>query len=290
MPGSSNTGRGLGKGLGSLIPTDFDQSLLVEAGERIQKLLLSDVHPSAEQPRTIFDDTALSELAASIRQYGIVQPLVVSADDHGYEIIAGERRWRAAKLAGLKTVPCIVRTTEQQERLELALVENVQRVDLSPLEQAASMERLHTQFNLSYDDIAKRVGKGSSTVVNIIRLLQLPEAARQALVAGTITEGHARQILALKGMTKEQSELLKHVIEHGWTVRQAERFVLSLKEGAKTVSEAKTRMALETTETKRLTKRYGTKVQIRRTAHGGKIEIGFTDDTELQRILSDLER
>lgn len=290
MPGSSNTGRGLGKGLGSLIPTDFDQSLLVEAGERIQKLLLSDVHPSAEQPRTIFDDTALSELAASIRQYGIVQPLVVSADDHGYEIIAGERRWRAAKLAGLKTVPCIVRTTEQQERLELALVENVQRVDLSPLEQAASMERLHTQFNLSYDDIAKRVGKGSSTVVNIIRLLQLPEAARQALVAGTITEGHARQILALKGMTKEQSELLKHVIEHGWTVRQAERFVLSLKEGAKTVSEAKTRMALETTETKRLTKRYGAKVQIRRTAHGGKIEIGFTDDTELQRILSDLER
>jgi len=160
---------GLGKGLGSLIPEDFDTSMLVESGERIQKIAVGSLTPNPEQPRTTFDTVALSELASSIKQYGIVQPLVVSPYEGGYIIIAGERRWRASKLAGLKNVPAIVRTSKELERLELALVENVQRVDLSALEQAVSIERLHQQFNLAYNEIAQRLGKANSTVNNVVR-------------------------------------------------------------------------------------------------------------------------
>ena len=149
---------GLGRGFGSLIPQNFDTAQLVEDGERVQKLAVGDLSPNPDQPRTIFDETALAELAASIKQYGIMQPLVVTPAKQGHHIIAGERRWRAAKLAGLKTVPALVRTTKEQERLELAILENVQRVDLSPLEQAVSIERLHQQFNLVYGEIAKRLG------------------------------------------------------------------------------------------------------------------------------------
>ena len=140
---------GLGKGLGSLIPQDFDTTILVDVGERIQSLSVENLAPNPDQPRTTFAAEALAELAASIKQYGIVQPLVVSPTAEGYIIIAGERRWRASKLAGLKHVPAIVRTSQELERLELALVENVQRVDLSALEQAVSIERLHQQFNLT---------------------------------------------------------------------------------------------------------------------------------------------
>jgi ParB family chromosome partitioning protein len=287
---TSKTKSGLGKGLGALIPEDFDNSLLVEAGERIEKIALGKLVPNPDQPRTVFDEEALEGLAASIRQHGVVQPLVVSPSSDHYIIIAGERRWRAAQLAGLKTVPAIVRTSEQLERLELALVENVQRVDLSGLEQAVSIERLHQQFNLGYADIAKRLGKAISTVNNIARLLQLPKEAKQALQDGTITEGHARQILSLKDLPEKQAELLRLIVDHSWSVREAERFVTSLKEGVVETKEATKRVATDTPETKRLSKRYGVPVQIRRTAHGGRVEIGFSSDEELDRILSELER
>ncbi len=287
MPGSKT---GLGKGLGALIPEDFDASLLVEAGERVQKLSTAKLAPNPHQPRTTFDQEALEELAESIKQFGIVQPLVVSPDGDGYVIIAGERRWRAAKLAGLKTVPALVRTSVELERLELALIENVQRVDLSSLEQAVSIERLHQQFNISYNDIAKRLGKANSTVNNIVRLLQLPKEAKEALIAGAITEGHARQILSLKGDEERQQELLELIIKHEWSVRQAERFVTSLKEGFAETKEAAKRVATDTPETKRLSKRYKAPVQIRRTAHGGRVEISFSSDDDLARILSELER
>lgn len=281
---------GLGKGLGSLIPEDFDAALLVETGERIQKLTLDKLTPNPEQPRTTFDTDALAELAASIKQYGIVQPLVVSPHGNEYIIIAGERRWRASKLAGLKNVPAIVRTSKELERLELALVENVQRVDLSSLEQAISIERLHQQFNLQYNEIAKRLGKANSTVNNVVRLLQLPKEAKQALADQTITEGHARQILALKDMPEQQAELLELIVKHGWSVRQAENFVTSIKDGYKETKEATKRMAADTPETERLAKRYGTTVQIRRTAKGGRVEIAFTSDEQLAELLNDLAR
>ena len=289
MP-TSNAKSGLGKGLGALIPEDFDNSLLIDAGERIEKIALQKLTPNPEQPRTVFDDEALEGLAASIKEHGIVQPLVVSPAGDQYIIIAGERRWRAAALAKLKTVPVIVRTSEELERLELALVENVQRVDLSALEQAVSIEKLHQQFNMAYADIAKRLGKAISTVNNIARLLQLPKDAKEALQNGQISEGHARQILSLKDFPDRQAELLKLIIERSWSVREAERFVSSLKDGVEEIKEATKRVATDTPETKRLSKRYGTPVSIRRTAHGGRVEFGFSSDEELVRILSELER
>ena len=287
---TSNQKSGLGKGLGALIPEDFDNSLLVDAGERVEKISLLKLMPNPDQPRTVFDEDALQGLAASIREHGIVQPLVVCPMGDRYIIIAGERRWRAAGLAELKTVPAIVRTTEELERLELALVENVQRVDLSALEQAVSIEKLHQQFSLGYADIAKRLGKAVSTVNNIARLLQLPPEAKEALRNGVITEGHARQILALKDAPARQAELLALIVERSWSVREAERFVTSLKEGIGETKEATKRVATDTPETKRLSKRYGVPVFIRRTARGGRVELGFTSDEELSRILSELER
>lgn len=281
---------GLGKGLSSLIPEDFDTSILIEEGERIQKLAVEHITPNPDQPRTTFDSEALAELAASIKQYGIVQPLVVSPYDGGYIIIAGERRWRAAKIAGLKNVPAIVRTSKELERLEIALVENVQRVDLSALEQAVSIERLHQQFNLAYNEIARRLGKANSTVNNVVRLLQLPKEAQQALIKHSITEGHARQILSLKDSPEQQAELLRLIEKYGWSVRQAENFVSSIKEGYKATKDATKRMAPDTPETKRLTERYGTRVQIRRTAKGGRVEIVFTSDEQLAQLLKELGR
>ncbi|MGC1177155.1 MAG: ParB/RepB/Spo0J family partition protein, partial [Candidatus Saccharimonadales bacterium] len=188
--------RGLGRGFEALISSDFDKSLLFSSDDRVEKIPVDQLRPNPHQPRKHFDQTALSELAASIKRYGVVQPLVVTpVKDGKYTLVAGERRWRASQLAGLRTVPAIVRERQELEQLELALIENVQRVDLSPLEQAVSIERLHQQFSLPYDQIAQRLGKATSTVNNTVRLLQLPEAAREALAAGKITEGHARAIL-----------------------------------------------------------------------------------------------
>lgn len=278
--------RGLGKGFDSLIPQNFDASILLDEDERIQKLKPSQLSPNPEQPRQYFDQNALDELADSVKRYGILQPLVVTpATKAGeYFIIAGERRWRAAKLAKLATVPAVVRTTEQLERLELALVENVQRVDLSPLEQAASILRLHEQFNMSYGDISRRLGKAQTTLSNMVRLLQLPADAKQALMDQKITEGHARAILALKDADRQQ-ELLELILTNDWTVRQAERYVTANKAGLTDTKQVRERVATTTPATVKLAKTLGTKVQLRRTAKGGKLEITFKDDDDLGRIL-----
>jgi ParB family chromosome partitioning protein len=280
---------GLGRGFGSLIPQNFDAGLLVDESERVQKLAVGLLAPNPDQPRTVFDESALHELAASIKRYGIVQPLVASPQGDGFIIIAGERRWRASQIAGLQTVPVLVRTSEELEQLELALVENVQRVDLSPLEQAVSIERLHQQFNLTYGEIAGRLGKAETTLHNTVRLLQLPEEARAALVAKAISEGHARQVLALKDMPEKQAELVKLIIQNGWSVRQAERYVSSLKAGVKEQKQAVERVSGDTPETERLSQRFGAKVRIHRTAKGGRVEIGFTTDAQLEKLLAELD-
>lgn len=279
--------RGLGRGFEALISSDFDKSLLLTADDRVEKIPLDQLQANPHQPRSHFDQSALAELADSIARHGVVQPLVVTpVKDGKYTLIAGERRWRAARLAGLQSVPAIIRSSEELETLEVALIENVQRVDLSPLEQAVSIERLHQQFNLSYETIAKRLGKATSTVNNTVRLLGLPNAARDALAAGKITEGHARAILALKSDAKRQDYLLNAIIAQGWSVRQAERFVTSVKAGVREVKQAHARTQSETPATKALSKRLGTPVSIRRTARGGKLEIGFKNDTELERIIN----
>lgn len=278
---------GLGRGFDALIPQDFDKSLVLEDNERIQQLSLDSLEPNPDQPRQHFDEAALEQLASSIKQYGIIQPLVVSPSAGGkYAIIAGERRWRASRLAGLVKVPTVVRTSKELERLEIAIVENVQRVDLSPLEQAVSIERLHQQFSMTYDAIAERLGKGASTVNNIVRLLQLPKSAQTALHERNISEGHARAILSLKDSPKKQEHLLQQIIKEGWSVRQAERYVTSIKEGYKDAPATKQRMDPETPATKQLSQRVGAPVHIRRTAKGGKLEITFRSDDELQKIMS----
>lgn len=276
---------GLGRGFDSLIPQDFNKDLLFEDQTKIKQVLVQEIYPNADQPRQHFDDDALVSLADSLKKYGVIQPLVVTPVKDGFILIAGERRWRAAQIAGLKEVPVVMRTTKELERLEIAIVENVQRVDLSPLEQAVSIERLHQQFNMTYDSIADRLGKAASTINNIVRLLQLPEPARNALHEKHISEGHARAILALKNDAEKQQELLALIVKNGWSVRQAERFVTSVKEGFNN-NATKQRMQTETPETKSLTKRFGTPVQIRRSAKGGKLEIAFKTDDQLQHIMT----
>lgn len=277
--------KGLGRGFDTLIPKDFDNTVLLSQDERVQKIAVEKIVPNPDQPRQSFDETALAELAESVRQHGILLPLVVTSTKDGYYIVAGERRWRAAKIAKLATVPAIVRTLKEIEQLEISLIENVQRVDLSPLEQAVSIERLHGQFNMSYEQIAKRLGKANSTISNTVRLLQLPAEAQKLLNEHAISEGHARALLALKDEPKQQEQLLRSIVDNGWSVRQAERFVTSVKQGAKDAAATKARVATETPATKQLSKRLGTSVQVRRTAHGGKLEISFKTDAELEKII-----
>lgn len=278
---------GLGKGLDALIPKEFDNAIL-QTSEKVQQLPLASIKPNPDQPRKTFDEDTLEELAQSIKNHGIVQPLVVTKTGEEYRIIAGERRWRAAKKAGLERVPVIVRSMRQLEELEIAIIENVQRVDLSPLEQALSIERLHDQFSLSYGDISKKLGKAVPTIHNIVRLLQLPEAAKTALVEAKITEGHARAILALKDDKIQQKELLGLIMQHGWSVRQAEQFVTASRKSVGEAKTVKSHMATHNQETEQLGKRLKTSVTIRRTAKGGRLEIHFKDDNDLQRITGQL--
>ena len=282
--------RGLGRGFDSLISSDFNKNLLLTPEDRIEKLPVEQLQPNPQQPRKHFDQQALAELSDSIKRHGVVQPLVVTpAGTHKYTLIAGERRWRAAQAANLKTVPAIIRKHQELEQLEVALIENVQRVDLTPLEQAVSIERLHEQFNLSYEEIARRLGKATSTVNNSVRLLRLPPAAGEALTANKISEGHARALLALKDDSERQTYLLNTIIEQGWSVRQAERFVNSVKAGIKQTKSAHQRTEIETPATKKLSQKLGTPVTLRRTAKGGKLEITFKDDAELDRIVNYLD-
>jgi ParB family chromosome partitioning protein len=205
-------------------------------------------------------------------------------------LVAGERRWRAAQQAGLKKVPALVRTLSAQHKLELALIENVQREDLNPLETAQAYMKLRDEFNLSLADISQRVGGKSVTVIsNYIRLLGLPEQAKKAITEKKITEGHARQILALEGNTRAQSILLQHIIKDGWSVRQAERFVIGYKKGSgkREQHTAATRATLsETPLTKKLSKKLQTRVNIKTTARGGQLLISFKDDSDLRDILT----
>jgi ParB family chromosome partitioning protein len=279
----------LGRGMDSLLPRNFDQSFLLEESERIQKIDINKIKANKDQPRKHFEEEAINQLADSIKQYGILQPLIVSpGESDSYIIIAGERRYRASQKAGLVTLPVIVRSSEELEQLEIALVENVQRVDLSPLEQAVSIDRLHEQFNMSYMDIAKRLGKADTTIVNIVRLLQLPQEAKDALRDKKITEGHARTILALRESPLKQAELLANIIKLKWSVRQAEQFVVGSKKDKKTDKELDKHMGKENKQTKALSQRIAAPVSIRRTAKGGKLEIGFTSDKNLSEIIDKL--
>lgn len=275
----------LGRGFDILIPKDLDTSILEEDKIRVQKLLISDIIPNPDQPRREFDEASIKGLADSIRVHGVLQPIIVVRDSgsKGYKIVAGERRWRAAAAAKLENIPAIVRSLKELEQIELALIENIQRVDLSPLEQALSVYKLQHQFNLSLEQVSQKLGKAQSTVSNLARLLRLPEAARTALKEGKITEGHARAILSLSRYPARQEELLRSILNNGWTVRQAEQFATEAKKGSKSqVARAKT--ADEDARTKKIGEYLGTNVRIRHTANGGQIIIQFNSDAELDRL------
>jgi len=283
---------GLGRGFESLIPTDvldetFDPTAAGEQMSELRYVKHGVIEANPDQPRRHFDEEALEELASSIREHGIIQPLVVTPVKDGFQIVAGERRWRAAGIAGLEKVPVIVRTLSEQHKLELALIENLQRRDLNPLETATAYLKLHTQFNLTYEEIGHRVGgKAVSTISNVLRLLQLPDDAKQALVEGNISEGHARQILALDD-TQAQAELLHMIIRDGWSVRKAEQYVVGYKRGEKpNIKQASgiknTRQ--QTAFTKQLSKQLSLPVVQKNTAKGGQIIISYSSDDELEAL------
>lgn len=283
--------KGLGKDFSALIPDDMlSEALAVgSASDRIESVLLSKLTPDPQQPRKHFDEQALSELAASITQHGIVQPLIVAKDGGRYIIIAGERRYRAATRAGLSEVPAIVRSFGDQEKLEVSLIENVQREDLTKLELAAAYLKLHDEFSLEYKEIGVRVGRSESAVVNIMRLLRLPQQAKDALNQELITEGHARQIVALK-TEADQLKLLDLILKNHWTVRQAEQYVVGHKKATKTekAKEGVRLTKVETKETKQLSKRLHTTVSVKHMAKGGRLIIDFKDESHLENLMSEL--
>jgi len=289
----------LGSGLDGLLPTsleDIDEfasdTMPKEArvdAKSIIEIPIENIEANPYQPRTEFEQTSLVDLSESIASHGIIQPLVVMSDDgRQYQLIAGERRLRAAKLAGLKTVPAISRTLSQQQQLEIAIIENVQREELRPLEQAVAYEKLVDQFNMNHTKIGKSVGKATSTITNIIRLLKLGHKGKVALNEGVISEGHARTLLSLTDPV-QQDLFLAYIIKHSLTVRNAETLVREFKGGVEIkqdkVKEAEAPKLQLTTD---LGKYLGTKVSIYKTAKGGKLQIEYYSDEELARIYSQI--
>lgn len=281
---------GLGKGLGALIPTWEDEPSRPSGQDQVMRLPIGSISPNPQQPRKEFDQANLEDLAESIREHGIIQPLIVVAGETGstYTLIAGERRLRAAKLAGLTEVPAIVRTATEQEQLEFAIIENVQREDLNPLERAQAYQNLVNEFSLTHEDIARRVGKNRATITNTLRLLNLPEAARDALRAGDISEGHARSLLSL-GSERAMEAALDTILQLGLNVRQAELLVSKLSGKVPRRTSRYEPSPEEDDLESRLRQHFHTKVSLKKTARGGgSLTIFFYSDEELSDIAGKL--
>ncbi|GAB6129347.1 ParB/RepB/Spo0J family partition protein [Blautia stercoris] len=314
---------GLGKGLDSMIPvldstatkkktgrTAIDKEALQNAakeahkhqkekmefegkpGEQVQIVKLTKVEPSREQPRKQFDADALQELAESIKQFGVLQPLLVQKKEDYYEIIAGERRWRASKLAGLKEVPVIVKEFTEQEAVEISLIENIQREDLNPIEEAMAYKRLMEEFHLKQDAIAERVSKSRTAVTNSMRLLKLDDRVQQMLIDEMISTGHARALLALESKDA-QAEVAVKVFDEKLSVRETERLVKELLNPVQKKEEKPKNQAEELVYKnleEKIKQIIGSKVAInRKTDNKGKIEIEYYSQEELERIVELLE-
>ncbi len=273
----------LGKGLGALLP---------EFGQTEPKTLLycgiEEIIPNRSQPRKHFDESKLQELAESIKEKGILEPLIVRRTDQGYELIVGERRWRAAQKAGLKEVPVMVKEVEGREVLEISLIENLQREDLNPIEAAEAFKHLIEEFNLSQEDLSKRIGKDRTTITNTLRLLKLPLEVRNQLLQNRITSGHARAILSLESKEK-QKELCALIIKKGLSVREAESIAKRWAEKPKkSITPVKRRGYLESQLSSlqdSMRKYLGTKVHITQKGKRGKIEIEYYSHEDLERIV-----
>jgi ParB family chromosome partitioning protein len=276
---------GLGRGLDSLIPTTPIVDTTGESARgNLRTIPVGQIVPNPWQPRAKLDSQHLQELADSIRQHGLMQPLVVTASDNGWTLIAGERRWRAARQAGLETVPVVVMDADPQSMLELAIVENVVRADLSPLEEAAAFQRLIEDFGLSQSDVATRVGRSRASVANTLRLLGAPGRIQDSLAAGDISEGHARALLGLTASI-DQLAALDIVLDRGLNVRQTEALVRDW--GAKRQpgrDEAPGRHPDEVRIEDRLRTALGTRVSLKKGGKGGTLTIQFFSDDQLQGI------
>ena len=287
---------GLGKGLDSLIPNksskpspekENSNSKKVEKTTSTGEILvkINEVEPNREQPRKDFDEDALMELADSIKQFGILQPLIVQKKKDYYEIIAGERRWRAAKLAGVKEVPIIVKEYTNQEIVEISLIENIQRENLNPIEEAMAYKRLLEEFNLKQDEVAERVSKSRTAVTNSMRLLKLSDRVQQMIIDDMISTGHARALLAIDD-EEQQYMLANKIFDEKLSVRETEKLVKSLKNPKKEVKKPKQEhMFVYNSLEEHMKNIIGTKVSVSPKANGkGKIEIEYYSEEELERI------
>lgn len=285
--------KGLGRGFDSLIPTELlDESFDPTASQDdqvsdLRQIKLTQITADPDQPRRHFDEEALEELSRSIKEHGVLQPIVVTPKGGGYQIVAGERRFRAATRAGLEKIPALVRTLSNQHKLELSLIENLQRRDLNVLETATAYLKLRDQFNLTLDQIGQRVGgKSVSTISNTLRLLRLPESVRHALAEGRLREGQARPLVNLAPEVIE--EILPTILEEEWSARKIEQFIVQLKKNGQEPQEKKPKKVSAVpyeTDTKRLMKRLATDVSVKTNAKGaGQIIIRFKSDEEFQRL------
>ena len=295
--------RGLGKGLDSLIPNSLGETKTKKEttvksktetteGKEPQTLVkITKVEPNREQPRKNFDEDALQELADSIKQFGLLQPILVQDRKDYYEIIAGERRWRAAKLAGLKEVPVIIRNYTEQEIVEISLIENIQREDLNPIEEAQAYKRLLTEFHLKQDEVAERVSKSRAAVTNSIRLLKLNEEVQRMVVDEMISTGHARALLAVEN-PEEQYNLAQRIFDEKLSVRDVEKLVKNLHKPAKPKKvDDKTMQVIYQDIEEKLKQKLGRKVIVTSKGEGsGKIEIEFYNHEDLDRLLDVLNK
>ena len=292
---------GLGKGLDSLIPSTGHKKTMpakpevkkevVEKTIKKEEVMvkITEVEPNREQPRKNFNEDALLELADSIKQFGIIQPLVVQKQENCYEIIAGERRWRAAKLAGLKEVPVIIKNYTEQERVEIALIENIQREDLNPIEEAMAFRRLLTEFELKQDELAERVSKSRTAVANSMRLLKLDERVQQMVVDEKISTGHARALLAVENK-EQQYNLANKIFDEKLSVRETERLMKNLQKEKKDKKDHKTENEFIYKGIEEKIKMIlGTKVTGNHRNKKGRIEIEYYSNEELERIMDLLE-
>lgn len=290
--------RGLGKGLDAMIPVPESSSsgkmetkTEDKSSETIVKI--TQVEPNREQPRKNFDEDALQELADSIKQFGLLQPILVQDRKTYYEIIAGERRWRAAKLAGLKEVPVIIRDYTDQEIVEISLIENIQREDLNPIEEAQAYKRLLTEFNLKQDEVAERVSKSRTAVTNSMRLLKLCDEVQQMIIDDMLSTGHARALISIED-PEQQYMLAQKIFDEKLNVRDVEKLVKNLNKAEKPKKEILEDKSLEIIYQdveEKLKQSLGTKVEISSKGNGsGKIEIEFYNHDDLERIIELLSK
>lgn len=283
--------KGLGRGFESLLPANLIDETFDPTAEQdhrlsvLQELPLNQITPDPDQPRRQFDEDALAELTASVKAYGVIQPIIVIEQDGDYQIVAGERRYRAAAAAGLKTIPAIIRSMTDQHKLEVALIENIQRRDLNVIETATAYAKLRDQFQLSHEAIGQRVHKSASSVNNTIRLLKLPKEVLLKVADGTLSEGQVRPLISLD--RDAVMAVLDTIIKEGWSARQAEQYAATAKSGTVTASQPNRTVDTSAYEARlqQLQQRLNTRIALKMNAQGaGKLEIAFKNADELQRI------